>query len=124
MVETKTVTYYHNYDRKQMEALENDPNKVIISRKVDTYDTVHMLPLHLDPKANYMLYRTTYSYYDIEKTESPSQHPKTSTSSRFSRAKTLGDTNEFISAFWINGKPKCRTGYRYDFSSKMCRLIK
>lgn len=39
-------------------------------------------------------------------------------------AKTRGDTNEFISAFWINGKPKCRKGYRYDFRRKMCRLIK
>ena len=38
--------------------------------------------------------------------------------------KTLGDTNEFISAFWVNGKPKCRKGYRYDFRRKMCRLIK
>ena len=38
--------------------------------------------------------------------------------------KTLGDTNEFISAFWVNGKPKCRRGYRYDFRRKMCRLIK
>lgn len=38
--------------------------------------------------------------------------------------KTRGDTNEFISAFWVNGKPKCRKGYRYDFSRKMCRLIK
>lgn len=38
--------------------------------------------------------------------------------------KTRGDTNEFISAFWVNGKPKCRIGYRYDFNKKMCRLIK
>ena len=38
--------------------------------------------------------------------------------------KTRGDTNEFISAFWVNGKPKCRRGYRYDFRRKMCRLIK
>ena len=38
--------------------------------------------------------------------------------------RTLGDTNEFISAFWVNGKPKCRKGYRYDFRRKMCRLIK
>lgn len=38
--------------------------------------------------------------------------------------RTLGDTNEFISAFWVNGKPKCRQGYRYDFRRKMCRLIK
>ena len=38
--------------------------------------------------------------------------------------KTRGGTNEFISAFWVKGKPKCRKGYRYDFSRKMCRLIK
>ena len=31
--------------------------------------------------------------------------------------KTRGDTDEFISAFWINGKPKCRSGYTYDFST-------
>ena len=37
--------------------------------------------------------------------------------------KTLGDTNEFISAFWVNGKPKCRKGYTYDFRRKMCRRI-
>lgn len=38
--------------------------------------------------------------------------------------KTPGDTNEFISAFWINGKPKCRKGYTYDFTRKMCRLVR
>ena len=38
--------------------------------------------------------------------------------------KTRSDTNEFIRAFWVNGEPKCREGYRYDFSRKMCRLIK
>ena len=38
--------------------------------------------------------------------------------------KTRGGTDEFISAFWVNGKPKCRIGYRYDFNRKMCRLIK
>ena len=38
--------------------------------------------------------------------------------------KTRGGTDEFISAFWVNGKPKCRNGYRYDFNKKMCRLIK
>ena len=38
--------------------------------------------------------------------------------------KTRGGTDEFISAFWISGKPKCRKGYRYDFNKKMCRLIK
>jgi len=38
--------------------------------------------------------------------------------------KTRGGTNEFIRAFWFNGKPKCKTGYRYDFNKKMCRMIK
>lgn len=38
--------------------------------------------------------------------------------------KTRGGTDEFIRAFWVNGKPKCRKGYRYDFNKKMCRLIK
>jgi hypothetical protein len=37
--------------------------------------------------------------------------------------KTLSDTNEFISAFWLNGKPKCRKGYTYDFKRKMCRRL-
>ena len=44
--------------------------------------------------------------------------------------KTRGGTNssnfvnpkirEFISAYWVKGKPKCRKGYRYDFKRKMC----
>ncbi len=38
--------------------------------------------------------------------------------------KTRGGTDEFISAFWVSGKPKCRKGYRYDFNKKMCRIIK
>ncbi len=37
--------------------------------------------------------------------------------------KTRGDTNEFISAFWVKGKPKCRKGYTYDFKRKMCRRL-
>lgn len=57
--------------------------------------------------------------------ESPSQDALSGRSSSSGRGpKTLGDTNEFISAFWVNGKPKCRNGYRYDFRRKMCRLIK
>lgn len=57
--------------------------------------------------------------------ESPSQDALMKEPGSFNRGpKTLGDTNEFISAFWINGKPKCRKGYRYDFRRKMCRLIK
>ena len=55
--------------------------------------------------------------------QSPRQHV-TSVTRAGQTAKTRGDTDEFISAFWINGKPKCRTGYRYDFRRKMCRLIK
>ena len=38
--------------------------------------------------------------------------------------KTRGGTDEFIRAFWDNGKPKCRKGYRYDFTRKMCRLVR
>ena len=57
----------------------------------------------------------------------PSESPRqdmTSTPGVGQIPKTRGDTNEFISAFWINGKPKCRSGYSYDFRRKMCRLIK
>ena len=55
--------------------------------------------------------------------KSPRQHV-TSVTRVGQTAKTRGDTDEFIRAFWINGKPKCREGYRYDFRRKMCRLIK
>jgi hypothetical protein len=119
---SKTLIY--PYDKEEMEMLEENPNIQIVSKTTDSYDTVHLLPLHLDPKSQYIQYRVTYVYNDIIPRQSPSQHPKTSTPGRASRAKTLGDTNEFISAFWVNGKPKCRKGYRYDFSRKMCRLIK
>ncbi len=50
------------------------------------------------------------------------QSPRQDTLSR-RVPKTRGDTNEFISAFWFNGKPKCRKGYTYDFRRKMCRRI-
>ena len=53
--------------------------------------------------------------------KSPSQDTLSSTPKSPGRVpKTLGDTNEFISAFWVKGKPKCRKGYRYDFKRKMC----
>ena len=55
--------------------------------------------------------------------QSPRQDA-TSLPGRGQGPKTRGGTNEFISAFWVKGKPKCRKGYRYDFSRKMCRLIK
>ena len=55
-------------------------------------------------------------YITIPKvTQSPRQDA-TSLSRSGQGPKTRGDTNEFISAFWVNGKPKCRKGYRYDFS--------
>ncbi len=105
--------------------LEENPNIQIVSKTTDSYDTVHLLPLHLDPKSQYIQYRVTYVYNEIvPNKQSPRQDPKTSAPGRASRPKTRGDTNEFISAFWVNGKPKCRRGYRYDFSRKMCRLIK
>ena len=58
--------------------------------------------------------------------KSPRQDTLTSSNEvSFGRVpKTRGGTDDFISAFWVNGKPKCRKGYRYDFSRKMCRLIK
>ena len=107
-------------------AIEDNPRYVLVDEDiVGPYDPLYLSPLSTDPVATVGSYRykTTITYRIVAK-QSPSQHPKTSTSSRASRAKTLGDTNEFISAFWINGKPKCRKGYRYDFSRKMCRLIK
>ena len=120
----QTVVMYHNYDADKMKALEEDPNKKIISRKIEAYDTVHMLPLHMDPKSDFMLYRTTYVYVNIKPKESPRQDTLTPTSPGVRVPKTRGGTDEFIRAFWINGKPKCRIGYSYDFNRKMCRLIK
>ena len=55
--------------------------------------------------------------------ESPRQDTLTSASDD-RVPKTRGGTDEFISAFWVKGKPKCRKGYTYDFRRKMCRLIK
>ncbi len=56
--------------------------------------------------------------------KSPSQDTLSRRSTSFRRVpKTLGDTNEFISAFWVKGKPKCRKGYTYDFKRKMCRRL-
>ncbi len=53
-----------------------------------------------------------------------SQSPRQDTLSVPRRVpKTRGDTDEFIRAFWINGKPKCRKGYSYDFKRKMCRRL-
>lgn len=119
-----TVTYSHNYDKDKIEALESDPNVSIISKKTVIGDSVHLLPLHLEPNPAYVMYYTTYTYRIIPK-QSPRQDALTPGKLSRSRGpKTRGDTNEFISAFWVNGKPKCKTGYRYDFSRKMCRLIK
>ena len=119
MSEIHTVSYYDNYEKHKIDAILNDPTNEIISKKIQIGDTIHFLPLHLEPSPSYLVYRTTIRY----RKKSPRQHV-TSVTRAGQTAKTRGDTNEFISAFWVNGKPKCRKGYRYDFRSKMCRLIK
>ena len=118
-----TVTYSHNYDKDKIKALESDPNVEIIDRKTVVGDSIHLLPLHMELHPSYIMYNTTYTYRIIPKIQSPRQDA-TSTLGVGQGPRTRGDTNEFISAFWVNGKPKCRKGYRYDFRRKMCRLIK
>lgn len=124
MSETKTITYYHNYDQDKINELESNPNIEIIKRDTEAYDTVHLSPLHLEPHHSYIMYRTTFVYKVVPTTNQSSSQDATSAVKAGQGPKTLGDTNEFISAFWVKGKPKCRKGYRYDFSRKMCRLIK
>jgi len=119
---TVTVTYSHNYDKDKIEALESDPNVEIISRKTEIFDTVHILPLHLEPNPAYLMYNTTYTYRIIPKIQSPRQDTLTSTPD-VRVPKTRGGTDEFIRAFWIKGKPKCRIGYKYDFRRQMCRRL-
>lgn len=118
----ETVTFSHNYDSEKIEALENDPNVEIISRKTVIGDSLYLLPLHLEPNPAYLMYNTTYTYRIIPK-ESPRQDTLTPTPG-VRVPKTRGGTDEFINAFWVKGKPKCAKGYRYDFNRKMCRLIK
>lgn len=117
-----TVTYSHNYEKDKIESLESDPNVEILSRKTEIGDTIHLLPLHLEPSPAYLMYNTTYTYRIIPK-QSPRQDTLTPTSPGVRVPKTRGDTDEFISAFWIKGKPKCRIGYKYDFRRKMCRRL-
>lgn len=120
----QTVVLYHNYDQEKIKALENDPNKKIISKKTDIYDTLYMMPLHMEPHPSFLMYRTTYVYVNISPKQQSPRQDATSAAKAGQGPKTRGDTDEFIRAFWINGKPKCRRGYRYDFRRKMCRLIK
>ncbi len=120
----ETVIYSHNYDSEKIEALENNPNVEIISRKTVVGDTLYLLPLHLELNPAYLMYNTTYTYRIIPDIQSPRQDTLTPTSPGVRVPRTRGGTDEFISAFWIKGKPKCRKGYRYDFNKKMCRLIK
>ncbi len=120
---TVTVTYSHNYEKDKIDALESDPNVEILSKRTDIGDTIHLMPLHLEPNPAYLMYNTTYTYRIIQNIQSPRQDATLVVKTR-QGPKTRGDTNEFISAFWVNGKPKCRKGYRYDFSRKMCRVIK
>jgi hypothetical protein len=117
-----TVTYSHNYEKDKIDALESDPNVEIISRNTVVGDTIHLLPLHLEPNPAYLMYNTTYTYRIIPDIQSPRQDA-TSAVKAGQGPKTRGDTDEFISAFWVNGKPKCRMGYTYDFRRKMCRRI-
>ncbi len=126
MSELKTVVYYHNYDQQKIKDLENNPNIIIVKRDTEAYDTSVQLSPFMEPHHSYIMYRTTFSYRVVSKpTQSPSQDALTLGNSFRSRGpKTLGDTSKFTSAFWVNGKPKCRKGYRYDFNKKMCRLIK
>ena len=120
----QTVVLTHGMDDVKIREIEDNPDIVIYERRTDAYDTVHLLPLHLEPNPAYLRYRTTYVYEVVKpKRESPRQDA-TSADKAGQGPKTRGDTDEFINAFWFNGKPKCRTGYRYDFNKKMCRLIK
>lgn len=113
-------------DADKIRALENDPNIIIHERSTEAFDTGFLTPVHVEPSFAAMRYRTTYVYEVVKSNKkSPSQDALTfGKLSRSRGPKTLGDTSEFTSAFWINGKPKCRKGYRYDFRRKMCRLIK
>ena len=122
-MEKVTVTYSHNYQKDKIDALESDPNVEIINRKTWVGDTLYLMPLHKEPHPSYLMYNTTYTYRIIPKIQSPRQDA-TSVVKTGQGPKTRGDTNEFISAFWVKAKPKCKRGYRYDFSRKMCRLIK
>ncbi len=118
-----TVTYSYNYDKDKIEKLESDSNVSIISKRTVIGDTIHMLPLHVELHPSYLMYNVTYTY-KTKLNQSPRQDTLTPTSLGVRVPKTRGGTDEFIRAFWINGKPKCRIGYSYDFNRKMCRLIK
>jgi hypothetical protein len=113
-------------DADKIRELENDPNIVIHERRTEAFDTAFLTPVHIEPSFGAMRYRTTYVYEVVKPNKkSSSQDALSRRSTSSGRApRTLDDTNEFISAFWVNGKPKCRKGYRYDFRRKMCRLIK
>ena len=125
MSELKTVVYYHNYDQKKIKDLENNPNIIIVKRDTEAYDTSVQLSPFMEPHHSYIMYRTTFSYRAVPTAvQSPRQDTLMSNSPGMRVPKTRGGTDEFISAFWIRGKPKCRKGYRYDFNKKMCRLIK
>jgi len=124
-----TVTYSHRYDKDKIDALESNPNVEIIRRKTVIGDTVHLLPLHLEPSPAYLVYQTTYTYRMILQIQSPSQDALTPGNSSRSRVpKTRGGTKssraaksaQTLKPFWSDGKPKCRKGYRYDFKRKMC----
>jgi hypothetical protein len=71
------------------------------------------------PSSNYygFLAGTLSPGQDMTSTPGVGQIPKTPGGTKSSRA---GVTAQTLKAFWSNGKPKCRKGYRYDFKRKMC----
>jgi len=121
---TQTVVYYHNYDQDKIDALESNPEIEIIKRDTEAYDTTVQLSPFMEPHHSYILYKTEFTYRVVPTTQQSPRQDATSAAKAGQGPKTRGDTNEFISAFWVNGKPKCKMGYRYDFNRKMCRIIK
>lgn len=105
----------------------NDGESDIISIESERYpvDLIVWNPT-VDPQSTRSPYvtrvRTTRYTGVIRRRMYVEESPRQDTRPRV--PKTRGGTDEFISAFWIKGKPKCREGYRYDFNKKMCRLIK
>ncbi len=66
-------------------------------------------------------------------TQSRSQDEKSRPSGRSVKPKTLrgnikpsrpGSPGLTSKPFWVNGKPKCKKGFRYDFKRKLCVKIK
>lgn len=103
-----------------------DGDSEVISLETDRYpiDFVSGSPM-TDPNIAPVATRVTARRYTgrVRISRPVSQSPRqdvTSTPGVGQTPKTRGGTDEFISAYWVKGKPKCRRGYRYDFKRKMC----